>query len=203
MITSLLPGLSIERGERRHYEEAQEKGHQPLRELNPAGYRNWVDFLRDEFGRESRMGAFDKIRQGEAVHFVLAQIKDTADSLEEALAAARAAFAGEWNEKEAAHLVHRVLEDADCGKFFRASGAEVFVEKEVVDSRGNAKRIDRLIVFPAEAWVVDFKSSREGAEEHRAQIAEYVRIIRQVYPGRSVRGFLVYLDDTTVVEVDG
>ena len=74
-------------------------------------------------------------------------------------------------------------------------------EKEVVGSAGNTLRIDRLIVKENEVWIIDYKSSRDEPEKHRAQIEEYIEAVRDLYPGKTVKGFLLYLDEMTLNEV--
>ena len=85
----------------------------------------------------------------------------------------------------------------------------------MVDSQGNTRRIDRLIIKPAYAKasadrsagkpgkveIIDYKSSGEGMLEHRKQLAEYLRIIKELYPDSEVSGVLVYLDSLNIVEI--
>ena len=75
------------------------------------------------------------------------------------------------------------------------------LEQEIVDAQGKIRRLDRLIVMPDESWVVDFKSSRAGREQHGAQVKEYCALIKGMYPKRGVKGFLIYLDDGGVEEI--
>ena len=46
-----------------------------------------------------------------------------------------------------------------------------------------------------EAWIVDYKSSREDTGIYQKQIREYIDIIKEIYPQKKVKGFLIYLDE--------
>jgi len=59
-----------------------------------------------------------------------------------------------------------------------------------------------LIVKKNEVWIVDYKSSQEAKPKHEEQINEYIQIIRDIYPQRKIKGFLVYLDNMIKEEVN-
>jgi ATP-dependent exoDNAse (exonuclease V) beta subunit len=71
----------------------------------------------------------------------------------------------------------------------------------VVNRQGHLKRIDRLIVDHAEARIVDYKSSAESGTAQQEQVREYMMIVKTLYPGRKVSGFLVYLDTLMIEQV--
>lgn len=86
---------------------------------------------------------------------------------------------------------------------------KAFNELPLVDEYGNVRRIDRLVEFADEVWVLDYKTGEaiaaEGSElaaEYREQVAAYCRSVRAVFPGKRVRGALVFADGD-VVEVAG
>ncbi|MDD4941299.1 MAG: hypothetical protein PHE65_05315, partial [Candidatus Omnitrophica bacterium] len=58
-----------------------------------------------------------------------------------------------------------------------------------------------LIVTARQVVIVDYKSSRAAGSFSADQIRSYAAILRSIYPGRQVRGVLVYLDDLSVEEV--
>ena len=98
-------------------------------------------------------------------------------------------------------LLCELLSKKDFRDIFYTTGAKVFCEKEVANSFGDLKRIDRLIIRDAEAWVIDYKSSGSQKDDHFKQAREYMNIIEEIYPGLKVRGFLLYLDELTLEEV--
>ena len=77
----------------------------------------------------------------------------------------------------------------------------MFREKEVVTKDGETRILDRLIVKDKEAVIVDYKSTEENKDSHIAQVSEYKRIISEIYPGKAVKGFIIYLDAEKALEV--
>ncbi|MCK9199753.1 MAG: UvrD-helicase domain-containing protein [Gallionella sp.] len=70
-------------------------------------------------------------------------------------------------------------------------------EMPYVDAQGELKRIDRLVEFDGEVWVLDYKLGESGdAARHRAQMQGYRDAMRTVYAGKPVRCALVFADGT-------
>ncbi|HEU0220402.1 MAG TPA: UvrD-helicase domain-containing protein [Gallionella sp.] len=68
-------------------------------------------------------------------------------------------------------------------------------EMPYVNSCGELKRIDRLVEFDDEVWVLDYKlGDSEGAARYRAQMQEYRSAMQAVYAGKTVRCALVFAD---------
>ena len=87
-------------------------------------------------------------------------------------------------------------------QFFYLGNAEVFQEKEVVNSLGETKRLDRLIIRDKEVWIVDYKTREEEELDYAKQVNEYKSIIRELYPSHEVKGYLLYLEELKVEEVN-
>lgn len=84
---------------------------------------------------------------------------------------------------------------------------KAFNELPLVEEDGSVRRIDRLVEFTDEVWVLDYKTGgtmvAEGgdlADAYRVQVAAYCRSVRAVFPGKRVRGALVFADGN-VLEV--
>ena len=61
-------------------------------------------------------------------------------------------------------------------------------EMPYVNARGELKRIDRLVEFDNEVWVLDYKTgSNPDVAPYRAQMAEYRSAMQTVYKGKNVR----------------
>jgi ATP-dependent helicase/nuclease subunit A len=68
-------------------------------------------------------------------------------------------------------------------------------EMPYVNAKGELKRIDRLVEFDDEVWVLDYKlGDSEDAARYRAQMQEYKAAMQSVYAGRAVRCALVFAD---------
>jgi ATP-dependent helicase/nuclease subunit A len=66
-------------------------------------------------------------------------------------------------------------------------------EMPYVNGAGELKRIDRLVEYDDEVWVLDYKTG-EAADPapHRAQMAEYRRAMQSVYAGKKIRCALLF-----------
>ena len=63
------------------------------------------------------------------------------------------------------------------------------------------RRLDRLQISADEVLVIDFKTGREKAGEHRPQVKGYLDAVGPLFPGRRCRGFLLYVDRGEIEEV--
>ncbi|MBI4809493.1 MAG: UvrD-helicase domain-containing protein [Nitrosomonadales bacterium] len=76
-------------------------------------------------------------------------------------------------------------------KQYRAASNEM----PYVNAEGELKRIDRLVEFDDEVWVLDYKlGDSEDAGRYRAQMQEYQAAMQAVYAVKAVRCALVFAD---------
>jgi ATP-dependent exoDNAse (exonuclease V) beta subunit len=206
MARYLIPENPAEYGSREIYpakakaETIQIKG-QPNQDCD------WVGFLKDEFRLEHTLRRRGQVLQGNILHAMLSKIgevnKDNLDSqIDRAKEFCFAGFPAEKNLPSYGDKLKELISCPELKKFFYSTGAKVFCEKEVVNSFGDTKRIDRLIVSEKEIWVIDYKSSRsEATAGHQKQVREYMAIVGQIYPGKTAKGYLIYLDAAQVEEI--
>ncbi len=96
-----------------------------------------------------------------------------------------------------------VLNSSALARFFDAR-QYVTAANEVayVNAAGQLKRIDRLVEFDAEVWVLDYKTGTSAeAGVHAAQLHEYRDAMRAVYSGKAVRCGVIFVDGK-LTEVD-
>ncbi|MDH4286896.1 MAG: PD-(D/E)XK nuclease family protein [Gallionella sp.] len=68
-------------------------------------------------------------------------------------------------------------------------------EMPYVNANGELKRIDRLVEFDGEVWVLDYKLGDSGdVARYRAQMQEYRAAMQTVYAGKTVRCALLFAD---------
>ncbi len=201
-------------------EEARVFGQLPKKEPGRAGeisslpvvpiglpsYGDWVPWLRDEFMDKGLLKRRAQIRRGEVLHALLSWVADAGDKEAAALwtqirdrARHQFPFVDDWDDYE--ETFNKILTATRLSSFFRPEGGEVLCEQEIAYSNGDIGRIDRVIVKESEVWVVDYKSSRQEAEEGHGQVRRYAGAVGRVFVGRRVRGFLVYLDTAQAEEV--
>jgi ATP-dependent helicase/nuclease subunit A len=71
-----------------------------------------------------------------------------------------------------------------------------------------AGQVDRLVVGPAEVLVIDYKTNRppprraeEVAPVYLAQMAAYRALLREIYPGRTVRCLLLWTEGPRLMKL--
>jgi len=190
----------------------EEKGAQPIIDISPSVYKEWPELIPGEFGDWQSIKNRKNILEGSLLHTILSRIGgctltgtgesvDTEELIKEASSFARTQYPFIEDFSPYEERIRELLARKQLKSIFFVPASSVFCEKEVVNRFGDGKRIDRLIVREKEIWVVDYKSSQEAKLDHEKQINEYVQIIKDIYPKREVRGFLVYLDRLIKEEV--
>ncbi|HCI44703.1 MAG TPA: hypothetical protein DE315_04130 [Candidatus Omnitrophica bacterium] len=178
-------------------------------ELPASRYHDWIHYLKDEFLPAGEAGtAHNRVQRlrGEIIHFMFSFIGnlDSADPKESLERARRQAqnhfpYVTDWAEYIA--ILEKLFKFTRAKSFFHCGTARVLTEKEIVNTQGHLKRLDRLIIGEKEVRIVDFKSSREGEDQYIEQVRDYMKIVATMYPGKMVKGWLVYLDEMEVEEV--
>ena len=86
----------------------------------------------------------------------------------------------------------------DPATFMRARN-----EFELITSAGT-RRLDRVVEFDSEVWVLDYKRTLGGAdlEAYRAQVRDYISLVAPLYPHKSLRGGLIDLARLLILELD-
>jgi len=68
-------------------------------------------------------------------------------------------------------------------------------EMPYINAYGELKRIDRLVEFDDEVWVLDYKTGdKTDVAPHRVQMQEYRSAMQAVYAGKTVRCGLLFAD---------
>ncbi|MFH1878186.1 MAG: UvrD-helicase domain-containing protein [Candidatus Omnitrophota bacterium] len=202
----LLPFDDFESGEKAGYSRKRTADGVTAMDLPVSHYSGWINVLKSESLDLSELVNRRSILRGEALHFILSCIGNLRDTDREACFRAlddkvRRKFPNSKDLGEYLNTAKKMVASKGMERFFYVPDGQVFQEKEIVDSFGKTGRIDRLVLSPGEAWVIDFKSSDESKEEQKKQVSGYMRVIEQLYPERVVKGFLLYFDTFTAEEV--
>ena len=202
----LIPPGGEERGMRRRGGGVEKADHPSPLELTTGDYADWIGSLREEYADSTLITRRAEVLRGETLHRILSLIgnlhgRDADEALSRAVEEASLSAPPDAQLAEATPAVRAILESPAVGPFFRVEGGEVYTEKEMVDSTGRTGRVDRLIVQEDGVWIIDFKSSGAARAAHREQMEWYMRMTRELYPRRTVRGFLAFMDEVRVEEV--
>jgi len=87
-----------------------------------------------------------------------------------------------------------LLAAPQLARFFDpAQHRAAYNEMPYINAKGELKRIDRLVEFDDEVWVLDYKlGDAAEAARYRAQMEEYRVAMRAVFAGKAVRCALVF-----------
>lgn len=155
------------------------------------------------------------IRRGEIIHRVLAEIEFLEEGWEEALPDIvqdccppdPEASLGEGIERS---IVRFFKGSPPGGPFEHQEGRRVLREFDFCDASGRVFRMDRVVLDGDVVTVIDFKTGSERDPVKRAersagdreQVRTYMKILRDVYPGRPVRGLIARIDESAWEDVE-
>ena len=89
------------------------------------------------------------------------------------------------------------LNHEEIKPYFRAMpGRVIRKEQDFSDPRGNLFRMDRVIFEEDQVSVIDYKTGtdKEAEKEYISQLKNYIRILKEIYPGKHVEGVIAYVD---------
>ncbi len=202
----LLPENNLERGKKLECKKYGRTKEPAVLEIPVSGYTDWISRLKEEFIDETVLRVRQKVLKGEALHCALSfignlygQNKDLA--VKQAIEKTRLKFPYIDKFADYENCIKDLLGNKELNCYFEDADAEIYLEKEIVDRRGDTKRIDRLIIKQKEIIVADYKSARADNDVYHGQIREYMGIIKEIYPEFIIRGVLIYLDDFSREEV--
>ena len=153
----------------------------------------------DFFGDDGATGpAASPRRNGIALHGILSMV-DTPLQLDAAVK--KAILDGQLTEEEG-RSAFELLSERIAGHpdWFSGKGLN---ECTVIDSHGNARRPDRIVVSGGKTLVIDYKfgdSNEENDAKYSRQVASYCRILREIGYG-NVSGVVWYVIADHTIEV--
>ena len=205
-VSFLIPYETYEKGAKQMYGEKGGK-HQTLINISPSTYKDCMELIKDEFGEASTIINRGKVLKGNLLHAALSQIGNCVNLdieiiLEQALEYAQSQFLFVPDAAACGEIIKKLLSNQEFKSIFFIPEGTVICEMEVVNKFGNLKKIDRLILNGKEVKVVDYKTSKEKFNDHIKQVEEYMSIVKDIYPARRVKGFLIYLDEMSLEEVN-
>ena len=146
----------------------------------------------------------EETRRGELIHNILARIVFVPDN---PLPDLQKAIAEEIKQSGAAGLesVEEVLSrflKGDIRDYFHNSGGRLVLnEQEFARSDGQLFRMDRVVADPETVTVIDYKTGEEQ-DGYGDQVRNYMGILGDVYPGKTVKGLLAYIDKNVLRVVE-
>ncbi|MGC8685450.1 MAG: UvrD-helicase domain-containing protein [bacterium] len=142
-------------------------------------------------------------RRGEIIHKILSNITRVDEHIRDRILEQVDIMDKEFiTDKFIDNLIEVINSEEGRPWFNPSSDIEVFTEKDIVDKRGQIKRIDRLVLTRDEAIVIDYKTGgMDELDKHKKQVREYMSTISELYPLKRTKGYLVYIDHKKIEEV--
>ena len=133
-------------------------------------------------------------QRGIWLHALLQHITDTSATdkmeLQQRLAIPFEEMESLWQQAQHLLALPHLERFFDARQYLGASN-----EMPYINAQGDLKRIDRLVEFEDEVWVLDYKlGDSEDAARYRAQMNEYRDAMQTVYADKKVRCALVFAD---------
>jgi len=136
--------------------------------------------------------------RGDMIHLILSNIEYLADGDENTIRDALKLLSepsGLDEEQEIQNLLH-FFSKFDIQQYFtRKPGRVILREQDIAASNGRLYRMDRVIVDADTVTVVDFKTGNdEHHDEYQLQVRNYMTLLKEIYPSKSIQGALLYID---------
>ncbi len=143
----------------------------------------------------------DERRRGEFIHrvlFFVNYLKDGFETeLQEIISRVRDETGSDYSDIEIKALVLAIVTNKEIERYFtKAPGRLIRKEQEYSDSFGRLFRMDRVVIDSDSVTVIDYKTGKdkEALDQYRAQLKNYMSILRDVYTGKPVKGVIAFVD---------
>ncbi|MFA5171458.1 MAG: UvrD-helicase domain-containing protein [Sulfuriferula sp.] len=139
---------------------------------------------------------------GKLVHMLLAEFAPPQFSSDDLL---RARFGLHAEFDRALQHARHIIQQPQLQRFFNPQQyQQAHNEYAYLRADGSTHRIDRLVVFTTEVWILDYKTDQiEDVDtlikRHREQLGEYCGAMQSCYPKYSINGGLITLAGELVV----
>jgi len=186
----------------------------PRPETLQAAMAHWTGPFEPPPNRRETLNAAN-IRRGEIIHRVLAEVEFFDEGWEERLPAlvrecSPPGLDASLGEEITRSIVRFVKASPPGGAFERKEGRRALRERDFCDAAGRVFRMDRVVLDADAVTVVDFKTGSERDPLKKAersagemeQVRTYMAILRDVFPGRPVRGLLARIDEGVWEDVE-
>jgi ATP-dependent exoDNAse (exonuclease V) beta subunit len=140
-------------------------------------------------------------QRGEFIHRVLYFVDELGESIESELERIIRQVNDELNTNypvlDMKKKLLEFLNHEEIRAYFEAMpGRVIKKEQDFSDSGGNLFRMDRVVIDGDRISVIDYKTGtdKEAEKEYVLQLKNYIRILKEIYPGKNVEGVIAYVD---------
>ena len=142
-------------------------------------------------------GQSDEARSlGILYHNVMAQIRDVSDVEQTLRRNQMQGLLSVEQREELTGYLQQISENAMVASWFDTEN-HVFAECEILDPTAHKRnkrdqRPDRIVMKDGLITVIDYKFGDED-DDYKGQVKNYMRLLRKLYPGHTVKGYLWYV----------
>ncbi|MDD4203344.1 MAG: hypothetical protein PHQ52_07745, partial [Candidatus Omnitrophica bacterium] len=88
-------------------------------------------------------------------------------------------------------------------RFFLESVNAVFNERDIYTDKGERVKIDRMIIKEEQIDIIDYKSTyvQDMVESHKEQVNNYKKIVEELYPDKTIEGYIVFIKECDILKV--
>ena len=138
-------------------------------------------------------------QRGEFIHRVLSlveHISDFEDGHAEIIKKVKDETGLEYPEDEVKKTIEGIINHDEISEYFKQKpDRDIRTEQEFSDGDGNLHRMDRLIIDKDGVALIDYKTGgKEKEERYIVQLKAYMKILREIFPDKKVKGIIAYLD---------
>lgn len=146
-------------------------------------------------------------QRGEVIHKAFALIKYARDDLDKMLCEIIQKIEDEMRLQypEIKKLIYNTVVHSDISEYFEQKPERiVLTEQEFSDANGQLYRMDRVIIDVDAVTVIDYKTGdkEKNEGEYISQLKTYIKILREIFPDKLVKGLIAYVDLGEVEKID-
>ncbi|MDR1784693.1 MAG: UvrD-helicase domain-containing protein [Endomicrobium sp.] len=189
-------------GDKRKYDLEVIEESRIILDVFTGGYKDMQEYLKN--ANKKRLDVEDIKKKGSIIHYALSKItslknKNINDSVNCAFKFTRKKFPFDDIEFVREKL-YSLFTSEEILSLFMYDNNIVYNEKEVVNTKGEVFRIDKLVVDDSEVIIADFKTSNYDEKGNEEQVRGYVGLISEIYPPKKISAYIVDVEKIVAVK---
>ncbi|MDR1418295.1 MAG: UvrD-helicase domain-containing protein [Endomicrobium sp.] len=164
------------------------------------GYK---DISNNFVNRRNTIDIDDIKKRGIILHYCLSKFKiindNLNDSIDKSLEITKRKFPFE-NTTFLKEKLQQMFSKEEILELFNCKGI-IYNEKEIVNSKGEIFRIDKLVELDDKIFILDFKSSDYKFQEYKEQLLNYVSLITEIYPNKKIIAYILNVENAMLTQI--
>jgi ATP-dependent helicase/nuclease subunit A len=173
--------------------------------LAPGRDLRWMEKIKGKFERPEgcTLEHISAKRKGDVIHYILSCITFVHENYEtllrDSIHRGIVRFTFQSHRKEIEDAIFDFFAHPPFRRFFlHGEDTIVYTEKELVDRKGAAYKVDRIIIHGNFVDIIDFKTGETRSPDHIEQIANYGRLLKEIHKEKTISEHILYIDENRV-----